>query len=301
VAHTSAFIDARRLAAFRDRIVLRDLRGRSARPSLVPVAGGLAVQGPFQIRQRIRVDRARGVAFADATGDMNPIHREADVVPGAFVAAAVVSAGEILFPRLRLEKLRASFTDVSWYDRSLRLVTRCTPRWDGESLGLSLDSVGYQDQRQVVSASLQGTFLQADPQLELALGKVDATWLMRVVQFYASLGIDAEAHFHKSSGPDLSYPIAFLASLPSGSMVERFQGEGGILNRLTLEFGDDRLPVTGPPEVSLELPKRLRASFNRIVTRVKEGMRTAVQGSALVLPRPPGDLFLARPEQEPTA
>ena len=130
--------------------------------------------------------------------------------------------------------------------------------------------------------------------------EVDAAWLMRVVQFYDALGIDAAAHFHKATDADLTYPIAFLASLPSGSMVRRFEGHGGILNRLTLEFGAEPLPLTGPPEVSLELPKRLRASFNRVLTSVKEGVRTAVQGSALVLPKPPADWFRPRPEHDPT-
>ena len=48
-------LDLERMAAFRDRIVVRDTRGRSARPALVPTAQGLEVRGPFQIRQRRRV------------------------------------------------------------------------------------------------------------------------------------------------------------------------------------------------------------------------------------------------------
>ena len=293
-------LDLERMAAFRDRIVVRDTRGRSARPALVPTAQGLEVRGPFQIRQRIAVDRPRGVAFAEATGDPNPIHRDGDVVPGAFVSAAVVSAGEILFPNLRLERLRASFSDVSWYGRSLRLVTRCTPSVEAGQGRLLLEAVGYQDQREVVRASVEGSVLEAPPTHELPVEQVDAAWLMRVVQFYDALGIDAAAHFHKAADADLTYPIAFLASLPSGSMVRRFEGHGGILNRLTLEFGAEPLPLTGPPEVSLELPKRLRASFNRVLTSVKEGVRTAVQGSALVLPKPPADWFRPRPEHDPT-
>ncbi|MBI3724871.1 hypothetical protein HY251_13085 [bacterium] len=89
----------------------------------------------------------------------------------------------------------------------------------------------------------------------------------------------------KSERRDLSYPYAFLASLPSGEMVERLSGQGGILNRLTLEFDAAKLPIAGPPEVSLELPERLRKSFNKVLTRIKEGVLTAARGAALILPR----------------
>jgi len=292
----SLLIASRRLAAFSDRVVLRDPRACSRRPSLVAAPGGLEARGPFQVRLQSVVDRDRGVRFADATGDPNPIHREGEVVPGAYLAARMVSALEILFPRLGLERLRVSFTGVCWYDRALRLTLRCRPVTDGAgAAGLEVDAVAFQDQREVARATLAGRLLAETPALELPLEKVDAAWLMRVVEFYRALGVDAEAWFHKDAGSDLSYPIAFLASLPSGSMVERFSGHGGILNRLTLEFQAAKLPLAGPPEVDLEISSRLRRSFNRIMTTGKEGMQAAVRGTALVLPRPPADV-LSRPE-----
>ena len=275
-----------RLEAFQDPIVLRDPRARTRRPGLIQGARALTVNGPFSIRRQLVVTRARGVRFADATGDPNPIHREGEVVPGAFVAAQIVSAAEILLPRLRLDRLRVSFTDVCWYDRPLRLTLRGEPTDDG----IVFHSTVWQDRREVASATLAGCVLETVPRLELPLAKVDAAWLLRVVEFYGALGIDAERYFHKEAGPDLSYPTAFLASLPSGSMVERFSGEGGLLNRLTLEF-DAKLPLKGPPVVSIEMPDKLRASFNRILTLVKAGVTTAVQGTALVLAKPPRDLL----------
>ena len=45
----------------------------------------------------------------------------------------------------------------------------------------------------------------------------------------------------KPEGRDLFYLYAFFASLPSGEMVERLLGQGGILNRLTLEFDADKV------------------------------------------------------------
>jgi hypothetical protein len=187
-----------------------------------------------------------------------------------------------------------SFTGVSWYGRSLRVSLRCrpTPGTDEDPRpGLAIEAVAYQDRREVATGTLSGRFDEIEPTLELPLREVNAPWLMRVVEFYRALGIDAEAHFHKTRGPDLSYPIAFLSALPSGSMVSRLEGSGGILNRLTLEFAETRLPLAGPPEVDLQLPSRLRRSFNKIVTMVKEGVDTAVRGTALVLPRPPADLL----------
>ena len=273
--------------------MLRDPYGRNRRPALRSTADGLHVQGPFQIRRRLVPTRARGVQFVDATGDSNPIHRTGEVVPGAFVASQFASAVEILLPGLHLDLLRATFTGVCWYGRALRLSLKATPTEEG----LSFEAVAFQDTRRVARATLRGHVRSASrcgsPRVELPLSKVDGAWLMKVVAFYEALGVDPEVYFHGNGGPDLSYPIAFLASLPSGSMVERFEGAGGILSRLTLEFGEAKLPIVGPPEVSLELPKRLRRSFNKILTRVKDGVETAVRGTALVLPKPEHDFLTA--------
>ncbi|MCO5167078.1 MAG: hypothetical protein M9894_12040 [Planctomycetes bacterium] len=287
-----ARIPARRLAAFHDRLVLRDPRGRTRRRSIVPLADGVEVRGPFEVRRHIVVTRARGVHFADATGDPNPIHREGEVVPGAFLAAQAVSTLEVLLPRVRLESLRVSFVGVSWYGRAARLTLRCSPT---PGPGLRAELKAYQDEREVATGVLEGRLEAAEPHLDLPLHRVDTQWLGRVLEFYDALGIDPQAHLQKERGPDLSYPIGFLASLPSGSMVQRFQGDGGVLNRLTLEFDRARLALVGPPEVSVELPQRIRQSFTKILTAVKEGVETAIRGTALVLPRAPKDL-LTRPD-----
>lgn len=298
-------IPARRMAAFHDRLVLRDPRAATRRRSVVATDDGLEVRGPFDVRRHVVVTRQRGVAFADATGDPNPIHRDGEVVPGAFLAAQAVSTLEVLLPRLRLESLRISFLGVCWYGRSARLTLRCTPvalpasattePADAPPVGLRVELKGFQDEREVTSGVIEGRLEPREPTLDVPLHRVDTQWLGRVLEFYDALGIDPQAYLQKAGGPDLSYPIAFLASLPSGSMVQRFQGEGGVLNRLTLEFGSARLALVGPPEVSLELPQRLRQSFTKILTAVKEGVQTAIRGTALVLPRAPKDL-LVRPE-----
>lgn len=296
---TSAFrcrIPARRLAAFHDRLILRDPRAATRNRSLLTDGDGVEVVGPFDVRRHVVVTRPRGIHFADATGDPNPIHRDGEVVPGAFMAAQAVSTLEVLLPRLRLESLRVSFVGVCWYGRAARMTLRCAPITlaDGAA-GLRVEILGYQDEREVTTGVIEGRLEDAEPRLDLPLHKVDTNWLGRVLEFYDALGIDAQAHLQKESGPDLSYPLGFLASLPSGSMVQRFQGDGGVLNRLTLEFDRARLPLAGPPEVSVELPQRIRQSFTKILTAVKEGVQTAIRGTALVLPRAPKDL-LTRPQ-----
>ena len=128
---TSAFrcrIPARRLAAFHDRLILRDPRAGTRRPSIVPEGGdGVEICGPFDVRRHVVVTRPRGIRFADSTGDPNLIHRDGEVVPGAYMAAQAVSTLEVLFPRLRLESLRVSFVGVCWYGRSARMTLRCVP------------------------------------------------------------------------------------------------------------------------------------------------------------------------------
>jgi hypothetical protein len=291
----SVHIPASRLGAFGDRTILRDPRARTRTPSLRMGLDEWELVGPFEIRRHLIIPRERGVRFAESTGDPNPIHREGDVVPGAFLAAQTVGTLEALFPTLCLESLRVTFTGIAWYERSVRLAVRCTPSIaPGGAPGLSCQATAWQDDRQVSTACVEARF---EPQVrctEMALSKVDTRWLGRVLECFHSLGIDPKAWLEKDGRPDLSYPLAFLASLPSGSMVQRFQGEGGVLNRLTFEFNRAKLPLAGPPEVSVELPSRLRQSFTKILTFVKEGLDTAIRGSALVLPRPPADL-LSRP------
>lgn len=284
-----------RLAAFDDLSSLRDPRGRAGSPSLRRGASPLelVVTGPFQLRRTVIPTRERGITFVDATGDPNTLHKEGEVVPGAFTAAQIVAPIEVLLPRVALSSLRVSFTGVAWYGRALRIVTHIVPH-DGK---VSLEARAFQGDRLVASGEAEGVVREDEPRCELAPKKTDEAWLGRVRAFFRSLGIVPAAYLEKADGPDSSYPYAFVASLPSGSMVERLSGQGGILNRLTLEFDEGKLPIAGPPEVSLELPARLRSSFNKILTKIKEGVLTAARGAALVLPKSsaPEDLLQPPP------
>jgi len=272
-----------RLAAFEDRTSLRDPKARTNNPSLVLGENGtLEVRGPFQVRRTALATKGRGRLFVVATGDPNPIHTDGFVVPGAWTASQMVAPLEVLFPRLQLTSLRVSFTGIAWYEQPVRVTLRVTPEPENR---IKVDAVAFQGDREIATGTIGGEVLPVVPRVEVAERKVDTAWLARVETFFRSLGIAPASYLEKPEGRDLSYPYAFLASLPSGEMVERLSGQGGILNRLTLEFDAARLPIAGPPEVSLELPERLRKSFNKIVTRIKEGVLTAVRGSALILPK----------------
>lgn len=289
----SRAISGRRLEAFADLTVLRDRSGRGLRPGLRMAGGAVEVDGAFEVRRRLVPTRARGVRFAEATGDPNPIHRDGDVVPGAFLAAQVVGTFEALLPDLRPESLRISFTGVTFYERPLRLRLRAEPAPPGAPAGLRVVADAWQDDRRVADAVLEGSWARAE-RVALPLERVDTAWLGRVVESFDALGIDPRSWLEKDAGPDLSYPLSFLVALPSGTMVRRLEGDGGLLNRLTLELHHTKLPLAGPPEVDVELPSRIRQSFTRILTLVKEGVQTAIRGTALVLPRPAIDVVEAQ-------
>ena len=226
---------------------------------------------------------------------------------------------EILMPRFALTSLRVSFTGIAWYDQPVRLILKVTPTEPlaGKSSDaltavalaapalaaaattalvaatdatlalpeLEIEAVAMQGDRESLGEASEGGS-SPTPRASTSPNARSTELGSRASRaFFGSLGIAPQSYFDKPEGRDLSYPYAFLASLPSGEMVERLSGQGGILNRLTLEFDADKLPIAGPPEVSLELPERLRKSFNKIVTRIKEGMLTAVRGSALILPK----------------
>ncbi len=276
-------ISLERLAAFEDRTSLRDPRARTNRPSLVLASkGSLEVRGPFHIRRTVHATKPRGTTFVNATGDANPIHTEGFVVPGAWTASQIVAPIEVLLPRLQVSALRVSFTGIAWYDQPVRILMKVTP---GENETLAIEASAHQGDREIARGEIEGKVLPEPRRVEVQERRVDLTWLGRVEAFFSSLGIESNSYLEKDGGRDCSYPYAFLASLPSGEMVQRLAGQGGILNRLSLEFDANKLPIAGPPEVSLELPERIRKSFNKIVTRIKEGVLTAVRGSALILPK----------------
>ena len=85
-------------------------------------------------------------------------------------------------------------------------------------------------------------------------------------------------------------PLAFIASLPSGEIVKRMSGQGGMLNILEFNFQEHKkIPLIGPdpPHVVLQQGKP-RKAFNRILADIIDGVVTYCKGSAVVHPEAGG-------------
>ncbi len=107
-----------------------------------------------------------------------------------------------------------------------------------------------------------------------------------MLNYFKSLEILSDFYIHKDGYKDYTYPLAFIASLPSGEIVNQLDGQCGMLNILRMDFGNyERIPITGDkgPEVKLARSKK-RSTFNKIMTEVAEGLVTYYKGLAIVNP-----------------
>ncbi len=278
------------LCAFIDPLRLRDPSGRSARPNLTfgerNGEPGVLATGPFNLHLRYAVTREQGVAFCQATGDANPIHSEGSVVPGAYTAAKLLLAVEVVFPDLELTSFSMKFTSIATYGRPLLTKVRIEPTAEGARMRAETLEEGVTIAEMNVECLRSS---EAAPVEVPARRKISVPHLRTARTFIQSLGIMPHAYFRKVPGAKRSaaglfYPRAFLAALPSGAMVRQLRGEGGLLNKLTLEFDPEaRVPISvDAPLVELEQTRK-RSTFNRILTAIKSGIRTSVRGTALVL------------------
>ncbi len=290
------FLPYRSLNKFGDAVLLRDPRGRSIYRSLHEVTekvisrrkgtlrtreAGIAISGPFLLRQAFRVTKEQGLAFVNATGDENPIHREDDVVAGAMTGARAVSSLEALFPRLGISRLRVKFRSVARYGLLTRQHMSISFRGSGAvEIKVRIEQEGKEVAEGVVLGSLQ-------PQIQRAsVGKwrVNRDELRRVEEYFASLAIAPDLYLNAGNDRNYSYPRGYLASLPSGEMVRQLSGEGGFLTSLDLTFPEGPPPAitgSGRPEVSLETAKS-RPTFWKILTLIKHNLEEHCKGFALV-------------------
>ncbi len=279
-----------KLAAFHptDRIFLRDSRGLSSRPSLVRHPGNssmLLACGDFLLHYDYRVPKDQGVRFVEVTGDENEIHRTADIVSGALTAAKVLVPLELLFPNLRIDSARLKFVGWSRYHRH---TSTCFIFRRKDNNRWKIEIHGYQDQNPILAGTVEGE-AEERPVLpdEVKGRKVNPKKVEAVREFFRSLNVDPNAYFKKGSFTDHTYPLAFVASLPSGEIVRQMHGQGGMLNILRFDFqGHKKIPLTGaaPPEVKLKRAKR-RKSFNRILADIIDGVITYCRGIAIVHPK----------------
>lgn len=276
------------LAGAMDRVTVRDPRGRTARPGIRPVAEGLLCTGPVLLRHDYVVAKDDAIRFLDATGDDNRIHREENVVPGALTASRVVGLLELLAPDLDIHDVRVKFTAPSFYGARAIASIRLVPGADG---AVQADAETWFHGTIVAKTTVSGRVAPfAARAVPVKERKVNRELLALVDCYLRSIGFDPEAYRQKAAGADYTYPIGFLAALPSGEMVRQLAGQGGMLNALNLSFADaPRLPIVGAtlPSVAIEQGKVRRESlFARVLTRIIEGITTYGRGFALVASAP---------------
>ena len=279
-------IQASKLAAFDDTIFLRDPGGRSASPRIRAgnAPGLLKAVGPFLLHHRYRITEQEGRQFVTVTGDPNPIHREGSVVAGAMTMSKVLLPLEVLMPTLDVLSLSVKFTSATFYGDHVANVFRFG---HGRADAWWVDVVTYQSGRVAAKTTLRCRARESlEPSVKVWEWRVNKRSLECVRAFLHALRVDPEAYLDKAGFRDYTYPLSFLASLPSGAIVEQMSGTGGLLNSLRLEFADvPKVPIVGwtPPTVRLEQQKK-RKTFNKIFTDIVQGIVTCCRGHAIVHP-----------------
>ncbi len=290
------------ISGLEDRILIRDARGRSARPALIPHMDpqngtiSLQVQGPFTVLQRFVVDPERGASFAHAMRDENPIHIQGEVIPGAMTAARALILPEFLIHKTKVKRAKLRFRGLAYYRRPSVNVYRIDPDAPEH---LKVEVTVYQEGSRVADGQLLlksrsglqgGKCLDAGSTRPAFFRTSTAPEIERIRMFLESLGIEPALYFQLAG---LVYPRAYLAALPPGEMIRKFSGEGGILNSLDFEFpGEEPLGAESAPTIELEKVARTRRTFRKIVARIARGVRTLCSGFALVLPREAAESLL---------
>jgi len=283
-------IDGRCLTAFSpaDRFFVRDPRGRSISPSLAlePASGRVRARGRFLMRYDYTVARAQGVRFVEVTGDENPIHREDDIVAGALTASKMIVPLEILLPNFKLRSVRVRFAGFSRYGRRTSSAFLFRPAHDDGRLSIDVNS--YQDGELVATGRIRGCIQPTVVEPPAIRDRsVNVANLHRVQAYFHSIGVESRAYLEKGERRDYTYPLGFIMSLPSAALVRQMQGQGGMLNLISMEFdGQEKIPITGKelPLVKLQDKGRKR-SFHRILTDIIHGVVTYYRGMAIVNPR----------------
>ncbi|MDR4508484.1 MAG: hypothetical protein MRJ65_09675 [Candidatus Brocadiaceae bacterium] len=283
-------IPLRRLDGFfSDKIFFRDAKARTPRPSLFTEGNNnnerrLLVHGKFLLKHEYRILKKHGECFVDITNDKNLIHRKGNIVPGAMTVSKIVLPLEILFPELEISSVNIKFTDSAYYGaRTCSLFL-----WEFVSNEYAqIEIKTYQHERAVARTIVLGRIKKESKKIkEIEGALVNKRCLTKVKTYFESLEINSDFYFHKDSYRDYTYPLAYVASLPSAEIVNQLSGQGGMINILRMDFGNyERIPITGDkgPEVKLARAKK-RSSFNKILTEVAEGLVTYYKGLAIVNP-----------------
>lgn len=273
-----------------DKICFRDAKAQTPRPSLVLENDSnsnerrLLVRDKFLIKHEYKIPKRNGERFVDITNDNNLIHREGNIVPGAMTVSKIILPLEILFPELEISSLNIKFTASAFYgERTCNLFL-----WQFVSSDyIQIEVKTYQQDKVIATTIILGRSKTGNKQAKEIDGNlVNKRCFAKVQAYFETLEIQSDFYINKEGYKDYTYPLAYIASLPSAEIVNQLSGQGGMINILRMDFGSyERIPITGNkgPEVKLARAKK-RNTFNKIVTEVAEGLVTYYRGLAIVNP-----------------
>ncbi|MCC7211992.1 MAG: hypothetical protein E3K40_12850 [Candidatus Brocadia sp.] len=272
-----------------DKICFRDAKARTPHPGLVIEIGvhnerRLLVWDKFLIKHEYTISKQHGECFVDVTNDSNLIHRKGNIVPGAMTVSKIILPLEIIFSELEISSVNIKFTGSAYYsERTCNLFL-----WQFVSNDyIQIEVKTYQHDRTIATTIILGRLKTAGRQVkEIDESTVNKKCLARVQTYFETLRIRSDFYLQKEGYKDYTYPLAFIASLPSAEIVNQLSGQGGMINILRMDFGSyERIPITGDkgPEVKLARAKK-RNTFNKIMAEIAEGLVTYYRGLAIVNP-----------------
>lgn len=272
-----------------DKICFRDAKARTPHPGLALENDShnecrLQVWDKFLIKHEYQIPKQHGERFVDVTNDNNIIHRKGNIVPGAMTVSKIILPLEILFPELEISSVNIKFTGSAYYgERTCNLFL-----WQFVSSDyMQIEVKTYQQERAIATTIILGRLKTAAKQVkEIDEAMVNKGCFARVLAYFETLEIRSDFYVHKDGYKDYTYPLAYIASLPSAEIVNQLSGQGGMINILRMDFGNyERIPITGDkgPEVKLARAKK-RNTFNKVMTEIAEGLVTYYRGLAIVNP-----------------
>lgn len=271
-----------------DMFYFRDVKSRSLYPSLWLEKNGmdnrLHVRDKFSIKHEYTIPKPLGQKFVELTQDKNYIHRTGNIVPGAITMSKVILPLEVLIPDLIISKVNVKFTGFARYgERVLNMFC-----WQFVSHDyIQIEVKSYQSNNFIARTIILGRLRTSkDKVVKVGEEAVNRNRLKVVQGYFDSLQINHEEYIQKAGYRDYTYPLAYIASLPSAEIVNRMQGHGGMINILRLDFGTlPRIPITGETGPAVKLQRqRERRTFNKIITEIAEGFVTYYHGLAIVNP-----------------
>ncbi|MHC5039483.1 MAG: hypothetical protein ACYTHM_19445 [Planctomycetota bacterium] len=273
----------RRLGMFGDRYVFRDPRGHSPRPALhLDSEGEFHARGRFVIVHDYRISKDDAIRFLDVTRDDNPIHIQGDIVPGTMTLSKTLLPLEVLVDDLSVLHVRAKFTGASFYGQRTVNHFFLYPGSKPGEIAVAVNT--YQAGRIIAKVEVKATVPGTVEDVSLGTEKAPRENLESLRTYCESLAVAPSHYLEGNRLKRATFPRAFLASLPSGEMVRQLKGKGGILNVLSLDFDTPAYPIAAKnlPEVQVEKGRKGPRMFNRVVTRIIDGIRTYGKGFALV-------------------